>query len=116
MDIVKETATALSAISQRGIDVKAGWYEENRKMPYIRLWYLGGNDADASDDDFESETELIQVTVFSHKDEISLINETINLMKKHGFKFKGRNSDETKSDERVYLKSARFELSKEMEE
>lgn len=116
MDIIKETAIALDSLDKQGIDVSSGWYDENRKLPQIRLWYLGGNETDHSDDQEESESELIQVSHFSEVDEITTIQLITKLMKEHGFKNKGRNSDTFETEKNIYVKSVRFELDKEREE
>lgn len=116
MDVIKEAAVALKPISERNIEVSNGWYEKDIPFPYVKLWYLSGNDDDPSDDDFESETEMIQVTVFAHEDATDLIDEVISLMKKYGFKYKGRDSDSADTEKSIYMHSARFELNKESEE
>lgn len=116
MDIVKEAAKALEQFEKQGIDVSSGWYDKNKKMPQIRLWYLGGSEIDHSDDREESESELIQVSHFSEVDEINTIQEVIKLMKEYGFKNKGRNSDSFETEKNIYVKSVRFELEKEREE
>lgn len=112
MDVISEAAAALKEISDKGIEVSNGWYEKNIKFPYIKLWYLGGNDEEPSDDEFESETGIVQVTVFAKEDRADLIEEATSLMKQYGFKYNGRDSDSANIEENVYLHSARFELNK----
>ena len=116
MDIIKEAATALKQIDEQGIDVQSGWYDENKELPQVRLWYIGGSETDHSDDYEESESELIQVSHFSEIDEIETIQLITKLMKSYGFKYEERNSDTFETDKNIYVKSARFELDKEREE
>lgn len=111
MNIIKETAEALKPILQRGIEVSKGWYEKSIPFPYIKLWYLSGEDDEPSDDGFESQLEMIQITVFSKVDSTELISEVIQLMKAHGFTYITRNSDTENVEEKTYMYSARFELS-----
>lgn len=112
MDVINEAAAALKEINDQGIEVSNGWYEKELPFPYIKLWYLGGNDEEPSDDECESESGIVQVTVFAREDRADLINKAKSLMKEYGFDYLGRDSDSANVEEKVYMHAARFELNK----
>ena len=69
-----------------------------------------------SDDEAEGVTLSVQVTVFSTKDELALAREIKSLMKLNGFSFEGRNGDDSKPEDGIYMKAQRFSKFYESEE
>ena len=115
-DIIKDASEALEEISDRGITVMQGWYDKNIKDCHVTLWDLGETEDNHSDDEAEGVTLSVQVTVFSTEDETGLAREIKALMKIHGFDFEGRNGDDSKPDDGIYMKAQRFSKFYEMEE
>ena len=115
-DIIKDASEALEEISDRGITVMQGWYDKNIKDCHVTLWDLGETEDSHSDDEAEGVTLSVQVTVFSTEDETVLAREIKALMKIHGFDFEGRNGDDSKPDDGIYMKAQRFSKFYEMEE
>ena len=115
-DIIKDASEALEEISDRGITVRQGWYDKNIKDCHVTLWDLGETEDNHSDDEAEGVTLSVQVTVFSTEDETVLAREIKALMKIHGFDFEGRNGDDSKPDDGIYMKAQRFSKFYEMEE
>ena len=115
-DIIKDASEALEEISDRGITVMQGWYDKNIKDCHVTLWDLGETEDNHSDDEAEGVTLSVQVTVFSTEDETVLAREIKALMKIHGFDFEGRNGDDSKPDDGIYMKAQRFSKFYEMEE
>lgn len=81
-----------------------------------RLWDLGEVDENFSDDDAEGVTLSLQVTIFSESDEVELAREIKKLMKEKDFSFEGRNGDDSKPEDGIYMKAQRFSKFYEMEE
>ena len=115
-DIIKDASEALEEISDRGITVMQGWYDKNIKDCHVTLWDLGETEDNHSDDEAEGVTLSVQVTVFSTEDETVLAREIKALMKIHGFDFEGRNGDDSKPDDGIYMKAQSFSKFYEMEE
>ena len=115
-DIIKDASEALEEIRDRGITVMQGWYDKNIKDCHVTLWDLGETEDNHSDDEAEGVTLSVQVTVFSTEDETVLAREIKALMKIHGFDFEGRNGDDSKPDDGIYMKAQRFSKFYEMEE
>ena len=115
-DIIKDASEALEEISDRGITVMQGWYDKNIKDCHVTLWDFGETEDNHSDDEAEGVTLSVQVTVFSTEDETVLAREIKALMKIHGFDFEGRNGDDSKPDDGIYMKAQRFSKFYEMEE
>ena len=115
-DIIKDASEALEEISDRGITVMQGWYDKNIKACHVTLLDLGETEDNHSDDEAEGVTLSLQVTVFSTEDETALSREIKALMKIHGFDFEGRNGDDSKPDDGIYMKAQRFSKFYEMEE
>ena len=82
----------------------------------VTLWDLGEVDENFSDDDAEGVTLSLQVTIFSESDEVELAREIKKLMKEKGFSFEGRNGDDSKPEDGIYMKAQRFSKFYEMEE
>ena len=107
-DIIKDASDALKPISDRKIIVI-----HDR---HVTLWDLGENDENFSDDDAEGVTLSVQVTIFSENDEVELAREIKSLMKENDFSFDGRNGDDSKPEDGIYMKAQRFSKFYEMEE
>lgn len=115
-DIIKDASEALKQISDRNITVVQGWYKEDIKECHVTLWDLGETEDSFSDDDAEGVTLQVQVTIFSKQDEIELTREVKDLMKQAGFIFDGRNGDDSKPEDGIYMKAQRFSKFYESEE
>jgi hypothetical protein len=115
-DIIKDASEALEPVSSRGIIVMQGWYDKDIKERHVTLWDLGESDDNFSDDDAEGVTLSVQVTIFSRDDEVELAGEIKSLMKQHGFSFEGRNGDDSKPEDGIYMKAQRFSKYYESEE
>lgn len=115
-DIIKDASDALKSIKDRGITVMQGWYDKDIKKCHVTLWDLGENDENFSDDDAEGVTLSVQVTIFSKNDEVYLAREIKSLMKENDFSFDGRNGDDSKPEDGIYMKAQRFSKFYEMEE
>lgn len=107
-DIIKDASDALQQISDRGITVMQGWYDKDIHETHVTLWDLGEVDENFSDDDAEGVTLSLQVTIFSESDEVELAREIKKLMKEKGFSFEGRNGDDSKPEDGIYMKAQRF--------
>lgn len=116
-DIITDASNALKQINDRGIKVLQGWYDKNIHETHVTLWDLGEDDVNFSDDAAEGITQSVQITIFSEQDEIDLAREIKNLMKENGFSFEGRNGDDSKPEDGIYMKAQRFsKFYEEMEE
>ena len=98
-DIIKDASDALQQISDRGITVMQGWYDKDIHETHVTLWDLGEVDEN-----------------FSESDEVELAREIKKLMKEKGFSFEGRNGDDSKPEDGIYMKAQRFSKFYEMEE
>ena len=116
MDIITDAAGALEQISNRGITVVQGWFNKDLNETHVTLWDLGENDENYSDDKAEGCANSVQVTIFSKKDEIELAHEIKRLMIAHDFSFEGRNGDDSKPQDEIYMKAQRFSKYYEVEE
>ena len=93
-----------------------GWYKKDIKERHVTLWDLGESEENFSDDDAEGVRLSIQVTIFSREDETELANEIKKLMKRNGFDYEGRNADDSKPEDGIYMKAQRFSKLYETEE
>lgn len=107
-DIIKDASDTLKPISDRGIDVRQGWYNKNIHDTHVTLWDLGESDENFSDDNAEGVTLSVQVTIFSESDEVELAREIKALMKATDFSFEGRNGDDSQPQDGIYMKAQRF--------
>lgn len=115
-DIIKDASRALEEISNKGIMVMQGWYDQKIKDCHITLWDLGEMEDNHSDDEAEGVTLSLQVTIFSTRDETELSREIKELMKIHEFDYEGRNGDDSKPEDGIYMKAQRFSKFYQMEE
>lgn len=115
-DIITDASNALKQISDSGIKVMQGWYDKNIHKTHVTLWDLGEDDVNFSDDSAEGITQSVQITIFSEQDEIDLAREIKKLMKENEFSFEGRNGDDSKPEDGIYMKAQLFSKFYEMEE
>ena len=116
MDIIADAAKALAPVSDTGIPVMQGWYDKELNKVHVTLWDLGEDDNNYSDDKAEGSTCSVQVTIFSRSDEVELAHEIKSLMLEHGFSFEGRNGDDSKPQDGIYMKAQRFSKYYELED
>lgn len=107
-NIIKDVSEVLKPVSERGIIVMQGWYDNDIKACHVTLWDLGEIDDNFSDDEAEGVTLSVQITIFSQKDEVELAREIKKLMKSNGFAFEGRNGDDSEPEDGIYMKAQRF--------
>lgn len=115
-DIIRNAEDALREISESGIPVVQGWYDENLKKCHVTLWDLGESEESFSDDDADGERQSVQVTIFSQDDEVALAKRIKSLMKQSGFDYEGRNGDDSDPQDGIYMKAQRFSKLYEVEE
>ena len=115
-DIIQDAYDALKPIRDTETVVMQGWYDKNKKECHVTLWDLGETDEDFSDDDAEGVRLSVQITIFSKSDEVKLAREIKKLMKEKDFSFEGRNGDDSKPEDGIYMKAQRFSKFYEMEE
>ena len=115
VDIIALAAEALKPVSDDGITVKQGWYDEKMQKLHVTLWSMGDYDGAHADDDTEVEVASIQVNIWSGEDQISLKKRIKKLMKKAGFYYMGSN-DELETDTKVFINAMRFMYAQEEEE
>lgn len=115
-DIIKDASDALTEISESGITVVQGWYKKDLNATHVTLWDLGESDGDFADDDAGGVNMSVQVTIFSRKDEVELAAWIKQLMKQQGFRFEGRNADDSDAQNGIYMKAQRFSKFYESEE
>lgn len=114
MDIIANAAKALSPIARRGISVAQGWYDENNKKTHITLWLLSDTPDGHSDDDTEVENQIVQVNIWSERDQVELKNEIKKLMKSADFIFIEAH-DEYEAATRIFDNAMRFTQISEIE-
>jgi hypothetical protein len=114
VDIIEKSAEALKPISDDGIIVRQGWYEESLKQLHVTLWNLSDYIAAHSDDDEEVEAGMVQVNIWSAEDQVSLKKRIKKLMRGAGFRFV-EGHDELETDTRVFINAMRFLLVQEAE-
>jgi hypothetical protein len=107
MDIIEIIAKVLKDISDRGITVVQGWYDENINDTHITFCELSDRSNNISDDKEEDILHTIQVDIWSKKDEWKLKKEVKNLMIDNDFGYvEGRDLFEI--DTKIYHKALRF--------
>ena len=67
MDVITAAYKVLEPITERGVKVQEGWYDEHYKRLHVTLWPLAETPEAHSDDALEIETAGLQVTIFSHR-------------------------------------------------
>lgn len=106
MDIVKEAGKALAPISNRGITVKQGWYDESLKKTHITIWNLSDTDEGYCDGESEIAEGYIQINVWATYDAIDLKAEAKKLLKAAGFCYQDGQDVEEKPG--LFNKAMRF--------
>ncbi|WP_243124919.1 hypothetical protein [Clostridium cuniculi] len=113
LDIIEIIANALKPISDRGLIVVQGWYDENINDTHITFCELSDRSNDFSDDEEENIVHTIQVDIWSEKDEWQLKKEVKKLMLQNDFGYiDGANSFET--DTKIHHKALRFNYLEEV--
>lgn len=115
MDIIEKAAEALEELSDEGIIVQQGWYDENIRGLHVTLWNLGDYEGEHSDDTEEVEVASVQVNIWSDKDQVALKKRIKRLMKKAGFYFAGSN-DNLEADTKIFSNAARFIAAEEVKQ
>ena len=115
MDIIKLASDALKPISDGGIPVQQGWYDESIGKVHVTLWSLGDYEGGHSDDAEEVEVASVQVNIWSGKDQVSMKGRIKKLMKKAGFYYMG-GTDELEADTRIFINAMRFMAVQEVQE
>ena len=76
MDIIEVIAKALESISLRGITVVQGWYDKDINDTHITFCLLNDNSNNISDDEEEEVSYIVQVDIWSKKDEWNIETST----------------------------------------
>ncbi len=113
MDIIKIIAKALEDISSRGITVVQGWYDENVNNTHITFCLLSDESNNVSDDEEEEILYIVQVDIWSKRDEWELKKEVKKLMIKNGFGYYD-GQDLFEPDTKIYHKALRFKFIEEV--
>ena len=114
MDIIEFIANALTEISNRGICVISGWYDEDINDTHITFCELNDRTGEVSDDEEESIIHHIQVDIWSKRDDWTLKKEVRKLMAKSEFGYiDGEDFFET--DTKIYHKALRFNYVEEVQ-
>lgn len=114
LDVIKLAAAALEPISNRGIKVKQGWYDEELKQTHITLWNVSDTEEGHSDEEAIEEGCILQVNIWADYDALDLKKEVKKLMKAAGFYYLDGNDEQEKAD--LFNKAMRFYYTAEMEE
>lgn len=114
MDIVQKAAEALKELSDEGIIVQQGWYDESVHDLHITIWNLGEYEDAHSDDEAELEVASVQINIWSNEDQVTLKKRVKKLMKKAGFYYTG-SDDNLETDTKIYTNAARFMAAEEIE-
>ncbi|MGL5068453.1 MAG: hypothetical protein ACRC6T_11655 [Sarcina sp.] len=114
MDIIAIVANALDEVSKRGIVVVQGWYDKNIKNTHITFCQLSDRTNNTSDDEEEEAQYIIQVDVWSEKDEFKLKKEVKKLMLKSDFGYLD-GQDFFENDTKIHHKALRFNFIEVME-
>lgn len=115
MDVIGLAAAALKPISDEGIIVQQGWYDESLKRLHVTLRKLQDTEDAHSDDECEIEAASIQVNIWSRSDQQALVKRIKKLMKENGFLFQEGN-DQIETDTGIFINAMRFLILKEAEE
>ncbi|MGL5084260.1 MAG: hypothetical protein ACRC68_00835 [Clostridium sp.] len=113
IDIIEFIAKALTEISNRGIYVVSGWYDEDINDTHITFCELNDRQGDVSDDEEESIIHLIQIDIWSKKDEWKLKKEIKKLMAQSDFGYVD-GEDLFETDTKIYHKAMRFDYLEEV--
>lgn len=113
MDVIEVISQALEDISSRGICVVQGWYDKNIKDTHITFCELNDRINNTSDDKEEDIEHVIQIDIWSRKDELKLKKEVKKLMLDNDFGYlEGQNFFEI--DTKIHHKALRFNYLEEV--
>lgn len=115
MDVIKIAADALKPVSDDGIIVQQGWYDESLKQLHVTLWKVRDCEAEHSDDECDVEGAVIQVNIWSESDQQDLVKRIKKLMKAAGFLYTEGN-DKAEPDTGIFTNAMRFWIIKEKQE
>ncbi|MEN8079374.1 hypothetical protein ABFP60_20685 [Clostridioides difficile] len=113
MDIIEIIAKALESISLKGITVVQGWYDENINDTHITFCELSDRSNNISDDEEEDIVHILQIDIWSKKDEWKLKKEVKKLMLNNDFGYI-EGQDFFEPDTKIYHKSLRFNYLEEV--
>lgn len=113
MDIIEVIAKALESISLKGITVVQGWYDENINDTHITFCELSDRSNNISDDEEEDIIHILQIDIWSKKDEWKLKKEVKKLMLNNDFGYIG-GQNFFEPDTKIYHKSLRFSYLEEV--
>lgn len=108
MDVITAAYKALEPITERGVKVQEGWYDEHYKRLHVTLWPLAETPEAHSDDELEIETAALQVTIFSTQEQEALREEIKQLLKAAGASYQGTDQQQTRIEAGVYIRPLRF--------
>lgn len=115
MDVIAMAAEALKPVSDDGVIVQQGWYDESLKHLHVTLWKLRDYEAGHSDDECDIEGAEIQVNIWSESDQQELVKRIKKLMKEKGFLYTEGN-DQAEPDTGIFMNAMRFRIIRENEE
>ncbi len=109
MDIIEKIDSALSsALIPLNITSFYGWYDKNINDTHVTFILLTDTDGDYADDEAESNTQLVQVDVWS-KENMEDLKKTIkDAMKTLDNCIYSNGADLYEDDTRIYHKALRF--------
>ena len=108
MDVITAAYKALEPITERGVKVQEGWYDERYKRLHVTLWPLAETPEAHSDDALEIATAGLQVTIFSTEDQEALREEIKQLLINAGASYQGTDQQQTRIEAGVYIRPLRF--------
>lgn len=113
MDIIEVIAKVLESISLRGITVVQGWYDKDINDTHITFCLLNDDSNNISDDEEEEISYIVQVDIWSKKDEWKLKREVKKLMLKNDFGYYG-GQDFFETNTKIHHKALRFKFVEEV--
>lgn len=115
MDVIKLSARALQPIADEGIRVQQGWYDKNLHALHVTLWLIQDYESAHSDDECDIEAAMVQVNIWSDRDQNKLKERIKKMMKKNGFQY-AEGNDESEPDTGVFTNAMRFLMLRETDE
>jgi len=110
-NLIEHASEALNSVEAAGIPVQQGWYDEDIKQTHVTLWELDDSDIHSNDAP-ELTTYLLQVTIFSQKDETALKKRIKRLMREAGYTFMA-SAGSVDTRLKVHMKAMRFHITVE---
>lgn len=115
MDVIGLAAEALKPLTEEGVIVQQGWYDDSLHRLHITLWKMRDYEEGHSDDECDVEAATIQVNIWSEEDQQELTKRVKKLMKANGFLYTEGN-DQAEPDTGVFTNAMRFLIVREAEE